>query len=169
MSKPSSPPRWPDCSAKGGSLPKPDGIEMDDTEGHIDRTGDPTAGTTDQNAWDVAAQASALAGTDLRGSLALFKRAVDLSAGSGAADLELQRLWAEVAIEVGIPDAQTRPVIDSVIAATADDDPGAMAFALGTLARLEHRSGRSHQAQTLMDRSAALLSLIHISEPTRPY
>ena len=78
----------------------------------------------------ASAPASALAGTDPTRPLALFKRAVDLSAGSGAADLELQRLWAEVAIEVGIPDAQTRPVIDSVIAATADDDPGAMAFAL---------------------------------------
>lgn len=97
-------------------------------------------------------------GTDLRGALALFQEAIDLSAGAGPADPELRRLWAEVAIEVGLPDAQTRNVLDEVIAATAgDDDPTTLAFALGTLARLDHRAGDSHQAHAHLERSAALL------------
>lgn len=84
---------------------------------------------SDQEAWDVAIEANELVGTDLPGALALFDRAIKLSARSGAADPGLQQLWAEVAIEVGVPDAQTRQVIDSVIATTPDDDPGAMAYA----------------------------------------
>nr|MBP7406322.1 hypothetical protein [Candidatus Microthrix sp.] len=111
---------------------------------------------SDQEAWDVAIEANELVGTDLPGALALFDRAIKLSARSGAADPGLQQLWAEVAIEVGVPDAQTRQVIDSVIATTPDDDPGAMAYALGTLARLEHRAHNSCQAQTLMTRAVAL-------------
>lgn len=115
-------------------------------------------GTPSPQPWDLAAQGAAAVGTDLRGALALFQEAIDLSAGAGPADPELRRLWAEVAIEVGLPDAQTRNVLDEVIAATAgDDDPTTLAFALGTLARLDHRAGDSHQAHAHLERSAALL------------
>ena len=115
-------------------------------------------GTPSPQPWDLAAQGAAAVGTDLRGALALFQEAIDLSAGAGPADPELRRLWAEVAIEVGLPDAQTRNVLDEVIAATAgDDDPTTLAFALGTLARLDHRAGASHQAHAHLERSAALL------------
>ena len=115
-------------------------------------------GTPSPQPWDLAAQGAAAVGTDLRGALALFQEAIDLSAGAGPADPELRRLWAEVAIEVGLPDAQTRNVLDEVIAATAgDDDPPTLAFALGTLARLDHRAGDSHQAHAHLERSAALL------------
>ena len=115
-------------------------------------------GTPSPQPWDLAAQGAAAVGTDLRGALALFQEGIDLSAGAGPADPELRRLWAEVAIEVGLPDAQTRNVLDEVIAATAgDDDPTTLAFALGTLARLDHRAGDSHQAHAHLERSAALL------------
>ena len=43
-------------------------------------------GTPSPQPWDLAAQGAAAVGTDLRGALALFQEAIDLSAGAGPAD-----------------------------------------------------------------------------------